>query len=171
MKELKLKEFEVKDGRVIAKFLKTTGLKKTLFDVMFPKDNPNMPKNWLEMRKHLQDVYEMSDKDFMALKKEYEGNFNAVLAKYASDFPDNGSAIGEILIETIIDLFAEDENYDATIALLAHLYVVDKAIIEAMSFQEIVELVKKVFKDSGFLELWLPSTPLTGTAVEEPKSN
>lgn len=167
MKELKLKQFEVKDGRVIAKFLKTTNLKATLFSVMFPKDNPNLPKNWLDMRKHLQEVYGMSDQDFKALQKQYEGNFQAIVNRYAADFADNGAAIGETLIEVLIDLLADDDKYDETVKFLAYVFETDRIIIEAMRIQEIIELVGKLFKDSGFLALWQPSTPLTGTAGEE----
>lgn len=165
MKELKTKEFEVKDGRVIAKFLVKTGLKKTIFDIMFPKANPNLPKNWMELRTHLQTAHKMSDEDFKAFQKS-EPVFEKALSKYASDFPSAGLEMGATLIDTVIELFADDTKYEALIELASHMFQVDRAIIEALGPMEVVDAITKLLRDSGFLAYLQPSTTATPNTDE-----
>lgn len=164
MKEFKTKQFEVKDGRVIAKFLIKSGLKQTLFDIMFPKDNPNLPKNWVELRKHLQSVHQMSDTEFKEFQNQFGGNFQAALAQYVGDFPAAENDLGKAIVDIIIEIFAEDIKYEATVEFLAHVFQVKSEEIEALSMQELIELVRKLMSDSGFLALLQPSTqPTTPT--------
>lgn len=165
MKELKTKDFEVKDGRVIAKFLVKTGLKKTLFDIMFPKANPNLPKNWMELRTHLQTEHKMSDEDFKAFQKS-EPVFEKALSKYATDFPSSGLEMGATIVDTVIELFADDAKYEALVELAAHMFQVDKAIIEALSIEEVIDAITKLLRDSGFLALLQPSTTVTPNTDE-----
>jgi hypothetical protein len=164
--KLKLKEFELKDGRHIAKFLIKTGLKNTLFAFMFPKENENLPKNWLEMRKHLQDNYGMTDLEFKDFKVVCEDDLNIAINKYRQDFPSPVVDIGSMLIDTVIEVFADDVKYDALVALVMHLYNEPKEVVEALSLPEVIALVQGLMKDSGFLGLWQPSTPPTETVEE-----
>ena len=159
MKDFTLKKFEVKDGRYVAKFLIKTDLKKTLFDLMFPQDNPNLPKNWVELRKHLQSVHEMSDAEFKELQKTTGGNFQVALTKYAADFPAAQNDFGKALIDIVIEIFAEDSRYEALVDFLAHMFQVEKEEIENLSMQEAIDLIRKLMSDSGFLALLQPSTP------------
>lgn len=161
MKKLRLKEFEVKDARVIAKFLVKTGLKQTLFAIMFPQANPHLPKNWIELRAHLQEVHGMTDAEFKEMQSVIGGNLNVALARYAGDFPQDENDMGKKIVEVVIEIFADDMKYEETVSLFAHLYSVDKAIIEAMQVPEVVALVKDLMADSGFFESQQPSTPQT----------
>ena len=164
--ELKLKELEVRDGRVVAKFLVKTGLKKTLFTILFPKDNPNLPKNWMDLRKHLQTNYGFSDKDFKDFKAECNDNLYVGLNKYVQDFPSDMPDNGELIIDLIVELFADDKQYDALMELFAYLFQVEAEVIQSLTIAEVITLVKSLLKDSGFLALWQPSTPLTSTVEE-----
>lgn len=166
MKELKIKEFEVKDGRKVAKFLVKTGLKATLFDIMFPKDNSSAPKNWIELRKHLQENYDMSDEDFRNFQKECNGNLQVAVARYLGDFPVVESDMGERIIDVIIEIFADDIKYDETVLLLAYLFNEDKDYIESLSIQDVIKLVQGIMKSGGFLDSLQPSTPQTETEGE-----
>lgn len=166
MKELKLKAFEVKDGRKIAKFLVKTGLKKTLFEIMFPQDNPNLPKNWIELRAHLQSNKGMSDADFKALQEEVGMDFNAGLKRYVADFPSASKEMGSTIVDLIIEIFADDIKYEETVELLSYLFVTEKDEIESLSINEVVELVKALMKNTGFFESSQPSTPVTPLAEE-----
>lgn len=164
MKEFKTKKFEVKDGRIIAKFLIKTGLKEALFDMMFPKDNPNLPKNWIEFRKHLQANHEMSDADFKEFQIKYNGNFQAALSQYIGDFPTAENDLGKTLIDILFVIFADDDKYQAMVEFLASMFQVEISEIEELSMQEAVELIKKLLSDSGFLALLQPSTQPTTQA-------
>lgn len=159
-----MREFKVKDLREVANFLNKTGLKKPLFDILFPKDNPNLPKNWLDMRQHLQSVHEMSDEEFKEYKANCKDNLQVAINRYAGDFPDNRNGIGESIIEIVIDLLSDDRKYDATIDFIAYLYEEDREVFEAMSIKEIIAVVMSTYGDSSFLELLQPSTP---TKTEE----
>lgn len=163
-KKLVMREFKVKDLREVANFLNKTGLKKPLFDILFPKDNPNLPKNWLDMRQHLQSVHEMSDEEFKEYKANCKDNLQVAINRYAGDFPDNRNGIGESIIEIVIDLLSDDRKYDATIDFIAYLYEEDREVFEAMSIKEIIAVVMSTYGDSSFLELLQPSTP---TKTEE----
>lgn len=163
---LKVKEFEVQDGRRLAKFLAKTGLKKTLFDVLFPQDNPNTPKNWAELRKHLQEVYGWSDAEFFAFQKLNSGNLSVALQAYLGDFPDTSSDMGEVIISSLIDIFAEDVKYEAFVELLAYMFSVEDEVISKLKIAEAFVVVKSLLKDSGFLELWPQSTPQTEMVAE-----
>lgn len=166
MRKFKLKELEVKDGRVIARFLVKTGLKATLFDIMFPQSNPNLPKNWIEMRAHLQTVHSMSDAEFKALQKEVDMNLQVAMARYASDFPSAEMDMGKKIVDVVIEIFADDMKYDETLALLAHLYQVDRALIEALSIPELTSVVTELMTSAGFFASSQPSTPVTQMGEE-----
>lgn len=166
MKNLKLKDFEVKDARIVAKFLVKTGLKETLYSVMFPKDNANLPKNWIELRAHLQNNYNMSDEEFKEFRVKHEGKLDTALAAYAGDFPAAQTEIGSTVVDVLVEVFADDVKYEATTELFAHLFSTSKEVIEALKFNEVVELVSELMTSSGFFDLPQPSTPQTQTAAE-----
>lgn len=159
-----MREFKVKDLRIVANFLAKTGLKKPLFDIIFPKDNPNLPKNWLDMRQHLQSVHEMSDDEFKAYKESCKDNLQLAIARYAGDFPDNRGSIGESIVEIVLDLLGDDKKYDATLEFIAYLYDEEREVFESMSIKEILAVIMSAYGDSSFLELLQPSTP---TKTEE----
>lgn len=158
---MKMKKLEVRDGRAIAKFLVKTELKKPLFDMLFPQDNPNMPKTWLEMREHLQNKHKMKDADFLAYKESVKGNLDLAKEQYASDFPNPKNDLGQTLVDVVLDVFAEDKRYDALIDFASYMFEEQKETIESMSFNELVDLIKQLMKESGFLELLQPSEPVT----------
>jgi hypothetical protein len=166
MRKFKLKELEVKDGRVIARFLVKTGLKATLFDIMFPQANPNLPQNWIEMRSHLQTVHSMTDVEFKALQKEVDMNLQIAIARYATDFPSADIDMGKKIVDVVIEIFADDVKYEETLSLLAHLYQIDRALIEALSIPEVTAIVTDLMRSSGFFEPSQPSTPVTQTEEE-----
>jgi len=166
MEKFKMKKLEVKDGRLIAKFLVKTGLKKTLFEIMFPQDNPNLPKNWVELRKHLQEKHGMSDEAFREYQKKMEGDFAKALQEYSSDFPSAQSAIGEKIVEVVLDLFAEDDKYKALVDFAATMFEVTADEIENLPFPELIALVRQMLSESGFLALLQPSEPVTPSTEE-----
>lgn len=158
---MKMKKLEVRDGRAIAKFLVKTELKRPLFDLMFPQDNSNLPKNWLEMREHLQNNHKMKDADFLAYKESVKGDLEVARSQYASDFPNKSVDLGQTLVDVVLDIFAEDKRYDALIDFASYMFEEQKETIESMSFNELVDLIKQLMKESGFLELLQPSEPVT----------
>ena len=166
MKKFKLKEFDVKDVRVLAKFLVKTGLKQELYEILFPKANPNLPKNWIEMRAHVQTNYEMSDAAFKELQLSVEGDLATAIARYAGDFPNSSAEMGQKVVDLVLQIFADDMKYEETINLFAHLYTVDKALIEALTVQELVALVVEMVGNLDFFGSSQPSTPATLPEVE-----
>lgn len=156
-----MKKLEVRDGRAIAKFLVKTELKKPLFDLMFPQDNSNLPKNWLEMREHLQNNHKMKDADFLAYKESVKGDLEVARSQYASDFPNKSVDLGQTLVDVVLDIFAEDKRYDALIDFASYMFEEEKEKIESLSFNELIGLIKQLMKESGFLELLQPSEPVT----------
>lgn len=161
---MKMKKLEVRDGRAIAKFLVKTELKKPLFDLMFPQDNSNLPKNWLEMREHLQKNHKMKDADFLAYKESVKGDLEVARSQYASDFPNKSIDLGQTLVDVVLDIFAEDKRYDALIDFASYMFEEEKEQIESLSFNELIGLIKQLMKESGFLELLQPSEPVTPSA-------
>lgn len=158
---MKMKKLEVRDGRAIAKFLVKTELKKPLFEMLFPQDNPNLPKNWLEMREHLQNNHKMKDADFLAYKESVKGDLEVARSQYASDFPNKSVDLGQTLVDVVLDIFAEDKRYDALIDFASYMFEEEKEKIESLSFNELIGLIKQLMKESGFLELLQPSEPVT----------
>lgn len=158
---MKMKKLEVRDGRAIAKFLVKTELKKPLFDLMFPQDNSNLPKNWLEMREHLQKNHKMKDADFLAYKESVNGDLNVARSQYASDFPSKENDLGQTLVDVVLDIFAEDKRYEALIDFASYMFEEEKEKIESLSFNELINLIKQLMQESGFLELLQPSEPVT----------
>ena len=156
-----MKKLEVRDGRAIAKFLVKTELKKPLFDLMFPQDNSNLPKNWLEMREHLQKNHKMKDAEFLAYKESVKGDLEVARSQYASDFPNKSLDLGQTLVDVVLDIFAEDKRYEALIDFASYMFEEEKEKIESLSFGELIDLIKQLMKESGFLELLQPSEPVT----------
>lgn len=160
--ELKLRALVVKDVRKITQYLSKTGLKKTLLDIVFPKnEDNNLPKTWIELRKHLQETYAMTDKEFFAFREECEGNLEAGTAKYRSDFPAYTFDIGTKVVEIVMDIFEDDVKYEETMKLLAYLFEVDQAELENLTFGELVTVVRALTGDSGFLTSLQSSIPQT----------
>lgn len=164
--EFKLKQLVVKDARKLAKFLVKTELKSTIFETLFPKENPNKPKNWIELRQHLQSVHNMTDEQFRDFNASVGGDLEKGITQYATDFPVVQVNMGEKMIEVLIDLFADDVKYDALVEFVAYLFEQEKAVIEDLSINEVVELITKMLKDSDFLAFLQPSIPTTVNSAE-----
>lgn len=158
-KKYKIKTFEVRDGRVIAKFLIATGLKETLFNLLFPKNNSGQPDNWVDLRKYVQAAYSLTDAEFREFQQIYKGRLPSAIAEYQNDFPETNADFGKILVEKLLDIFADDGAYDATMNMLAYLCDTEKQVFEGMSFTELYEAVSDIMANSGFLALLQPSTP------------
>lgn len=167
---MKMKKLEVRDGRAIAKFLVKTELKKPLFDLMFPQDNSNLPKNWLEMREHLQKNHKMKDADFLAYKESVKGDLDVARSQYASDFPSKENDLGQTLVDVVLDIFAEDKRYEALIDFASYMFEEEKEKIESLSFNELINLIKQLMQESGFLELLQPSEPVTPNTDTQPEA-
>lgn len=164
MTNFKMKTLTVRDARVVAKYLNQTNLKKAIFEVLFPKDNPNLPQNWMEFRQHLQSFHKMTDEEFKEYKKQYNDNLHRAMMPYLADFPNPNASIGETIVELVIGLFDDDKNYDLTIELLAHLFETSSTTIDGLALKDLIEMIKSIFTDSGFLELLQPSIPQTQMA-------
>lgn len=164
--EFKVKQLVVKDARKLAKFLVKTELKSTIFEALFPKENPNKPKNWIELRQHLQTKYNMSDAQYKEFNASVDQDFDRGLAQYATDFPIEQVNMGEKLVEVLIDLFADDNKYEALVEFVAYLFEQEKTVIEELSLNEVIELITKMLKDSDFLASLQPSIPMTANSAE-----
>lgn len=159
-----MKTLTVRDARVIAKYLNQTNLKKAIFEVLFPKDNPNLPQNWMEFRQHLQSFHKMTDEEFKDYKKQYNDNLHRAMMPYLADFPNPNSSIGETIVELVIGLFDDDEKYQLTIELMAHLFETSSGVVDTLELKDLIAMIRSIFTDSGFLELLQPSIPQTQTA-------
>lgn len=147
--ELKLKKIIFKDMHVASKFLTKTGMKKQVFEALFPK-NDHMPKDWPTLRKHVQTKYSMTDGEFIAFQKSVDGNFNRGLMNYAQDFP--APDMGESIIGLLIEMLGDERIYAELINVLAYFFQTEEDVIENLSMKEIIELVKTAFKDQDFME-------------------
>ena len=88
-------------------------------------------------------------------------NLQVAMARYASDFPSAEMDMGKKIVDVVIEIFADDMKYDETLALLAHLYQVDRALIEALSIPELTSVVTELMTSAGFFASSQPSTPVT----------
>lgn len=164
---MKVKQLVVRDGRAIAKFLIKTGLKATLFEMMFPKDNQKTPKDWMQMREHLQKVHGMSDQDYRSYKESINSDLEKAVSQYASDFVIEQADLGEKLVDIILDVFAEDDKFDATIDFLAYMFEIKAEEVENMSVPELISLIRSLLSDSGFLALLQPSEQVIQTSATQ----
>lgn len=157
-----MRKLVVKDVRQIAKYLAKTGLKKTLLDIMFPKnEDNNLPKTWVDLRKHLQETYAMSDHEFFEYREACQGSLETATAKYRSDFPAFTFDLGNKVIEVVMEILEDDMKYEETVILLANLFEVERSVFEDMSIAELIETVQGLFKDTDFLASAQSLTPQT----------
>ena len=159
--ELKLKKIIFKDMHIVSKFLTKTGMKKQVFEALFPK-NDHMPKDWPALRKHVQTKYSMTDTEFVAFQKSMDGNFNRALLEYVNDFP--APDMGESIIGLLIEMLGEEKIYEELVKLLAYFFETDGDAIESLSIKELIELVKGAFKDQDFMESLEQSMNLKNSA-------
>lgn len=156
---MQLKKITVKDVRIITKFLLKVGLKDEVLEMFFPKENEFIPKTWIEMRKHLQETYKMSDEEFHTYRKATGQDLRVAVEQYRHDFPQKSDDISPKLTSLVMDLLADDVKYEETIKVLAHLFQTTEEELEELTIKEVVQLVVGMTKSPDFLEQLQSSNP------------